>query len=84
MILCELRRVQSRARSLGRMSTARDLAGGSSGEGRGKFGEICHDQIRLMRRFPEGSLASINEGSAHAVRLGPDAVEGVVGNKEDR
>ena len=50
----------------------------------GQFGEVGDDQIGLVRRLAERPPAAVDEGGAHAEGLGADAVEGVVGDEQNR
>ena len=53
-----------------------------SAQGRGQFGKVGDDHIGLVRGLAERALAAVDEGRRHAMGLGADAVEGVVGNEQ--
>ncbi len=54
-----------------------------SDEGIGEFLEVGNDQVRLLGPGAEGLLAAVDEGGVEAIGLGADAVEDVVGNKQN-
>jgi hypothetical protein len=65
------------------LRTLRVCGGVRSNQGGGELGEIGQDQIGLMRCLAEWPLAPIDKRGPHAVRFGPDAVERVIGDKQD-
>src|SRR5262245_14217866 len=56
---------------------------GSSRKRGSQLGEISYDEIRLMRRLAKWSLAAVDERGPHAIRFRANAIEGMIGNKQD-
>jgi hypothetical protein len=55
----------------------------ASSQRRGQLGEIGHDGVGLMRRLAEWSPPATDERGPHALGFRADAIEGMIGNKED-
>src|SRR5262249_48709569 len=48
-----------------------------------QLGEICYNEIRLMWCLTKWPLAAVDERGPHAIRLCANAVEGMIGNKQN-
>src|SRR5262249_11934293 len=55
----------------------------SSRKRRSQLGEISYNEIRLMWCLAKWSLAAVDERGPHAVRLCANAIEGMIGNKQN-
>src|SRR5262249_52770343 len=56
---------------------------GSSGKRGSQLGEISYNEIRLMWCLAKWPLAAVDEGGPHAIRLRTNAIEGMIGNKQN-
>src|SRR5262245_41403905 len=56
---------------------------GSSRKRSGQLGEISYNEIRLMWRLAKRPLAAVDEGGPHAKGLCANAIEGMIGNKQN-
>src|SRR5262249_44646583 len=56
---------------------------GSSRKRGSQLGEIRYNEIRLMWCLAKGPFAAVDERGPHAVRLRANAIEGMIGNKQD-
>src|SRR5216683_467813 len=69
-------RSSTRIASRGRMAC-------SSRQRGGQLGEIGYNEVRLMWRLTKWPFASVDERRPHAVAFCTNAIEGVIGNKQD-
>src|SRR5215475_10197382 len=55
----------------------------SSRKRRSQLGEISYNEIRLMWCLAKRPLTAVDERGPHAVRLCANAIEGMIGNKQN-
>src|SRR5262245_64249204 len=67
----------------GRIRSSETRGGSASGRRCRQVSEIGDDQVWLMWGFPKWAFATVDEGRVHAVCLGADTIEGMVGDEED-
>src|SRR5262245_17695979 len=56
---------------------------GSSRKRGSQLGQISYNEIGLMRCLAKWPLAAVDERGPHPVRLRANAIEGMIGNKQD-
>src|SRR5262249_12974140 len=56
---------------------------GSSRKRGSQLGEIRYNEIRLMWCLAKWPLAAVDEGGPHAIRLCANAIESMIGNKQN-
>src|SRR5262249_24368606 len=56
---------------------------GSSRKRGSQLGEIRYNENRLMWCLAKWPLAAVDEGGPHAIRLCANAIEGMIGDKQD-
>src|SRR5262245_46571310 len=56
---------------------------GSSGKRGSQLGEISNNEIRLMWCLAKWPFAAVDERGPHAIRLCANAIEGMIGNKQN-
>src|SRR5215510_9792051 len=48
-----------------------------------EFCEVCDNEVGLVGPVAEGALSAVNEAGCHTKRFSPNAIERMVGDKQD-